>query len=359
MKDFVTDFVFSDDTMVSDVVVNLPGETTRKILASDDKKLAAFVQILQTPDILRAAVAPSVLGAVQEGFAKMAAVLDASWKAANNGETLEQAAAKPDFLNRFSLFFRDATKLPGRELAKFDAIVQTMANKGCAALQGVVNTVFKIDANAARNAQGGFAVEPYKDLSPEQIKAQLDGKNLNQILDDAASDSASPGQIALFKQVLSEYFTNMSRPADKRSAFAAALRYAQTFDFAGLEGKALESANKAATAKFAGAILKGTSPLLQKMMQGLPRTVLGECRRSRRHEEQARAHPAQDRPGAPHEDDRRLEREDQVHRAQEVARRGVRRRGVPVRVHLRRRGSGSPKPSSAPASSTATPTPAT
>ena len=276
VKDFIADFVFSDETMLSDVVVDLPGETTRKILASDDKKLAALAQIVKTPEILNAAVSPVVLDAVKDGFATMRGILDTAWRASHDGETLDDAAKKPDFLQNFSRFFRDEAALPGRELAKFDSIVQNMANKGCEGLQKFINKVFDINADAVRNAQGGFTTEPYKGMKPEQIKAALDAKNLNQILDDAATDSASPGQIALFKQVLSDYFVNIAKASDKRSVFASALRYAQTFDFVGKEGDALEGAKKVAMAKFTGAVLKGTSPLLQKMMQGLPRTVLGE-----------------------------------------------------------------------------------
>ena len=276
VKDFIADFVFSDETMLSDVVVDLPGAATRKMLASDDKKLAALSQIVKTPEILNAAVSPVVLDAVKDGFATMRGILDTAWRASHDGETLDDAAKKPDFLQNFSRFFRDEAALPGRELAKFDSIVQNMANKGCEGLQKFINKVFDINADAVRNAQGGFTTEPYKGMKPEQIKAALDAKNLNQILDDAATDSASPGQIALFKQVLSDYFVNIAKASDKRSVFASALRYAQTFDFVGKEGDALEGAKKVAMAKFTGAVLKGTSPLLQKMMQGLPRTVLGE-----------------------------------------------------------------------------------
>ncbi len=275
VKNFIADLVFSDETMVSDVVVNLPGETMRNIL-SDDKKLAAFAQLVRTPEIVDRAVAPALAGAVKAAFAKMAEVLDGAWRAAHDGETLAQAMAKNDFATNLAAFVRDRNRLPGRELAKFDPIIQNMANKGCGSLQTFINQVFQIDANAVANAQGGFTTEPYKDISPEQVKAQLDAKSLNQILDDAATDSASPGQVALFKQVLGDYFVNMSKAADKRAAFAAALRYSQTFEFDGLKGDALQSAKMKATAKFTGAILKGTSPLLQKMMQGLPRTVLGE-----------------------------------------------------------------------------------
>ena len=75
--------------------------------------------------------------------------------------------------------------------------------------------------------------------------------------------------------MLSEYFTGMGR-ADKKTIFAAALKYADTFDFRGLEGEAREKALTKATSKFVGAVLKGTSPLMQKMMQGMPKSVMGK-----------------------------------------------------------------------------------
>ena len=274
VKDFIADLVFSDDTMVADVIVNRPGEKMRAFL-SDDKRLATLAAILRTPAILDSAVAADIAAPVKEAFASIRSLADEAWQAAFPDETLDDAAAKPDFAERFAAFVRDPEKLKGSTLAKFESAVQTMANKGCNAIQVFINGVFNIDANAARNAQGGFTTEPYKDKTPEQIKAELDAKDLNQILNDAATDNSSPGQVALFKQVLSDYFSGMTRASDRRMAFAASLRYASAFDFPGKEGKALEGALQVATAKFAGAILKGTSPLLQKMMQGLPRNVLG------------------------------------------------------------------------------------
>lgn len=273
IKDFVADLIFSDDTMVADVVVNRPGETMRKALSASPERLGVFAAILKDPTTIDRAVAPQIADAVKTGFARMAAILDAAWQAANNGETLAQAAQQNDFASRFVEFFRNAEKLPGTEIAKFDNILQSMANNGCNAIQDFVNRVFQIQANQA-NAIGALTNEPYKGMSPEQIKAQLDGKNLNQIL-DAASNSDVPGQIGFFKQVLSTYFTSLSK-ADKRSAFAAAMRYAQNFDLQGLEGDAREEAHKVALNKFTGAILKGAGPLLQKMMQGLPRDIMGE-----------------------------------------------------------------------------------
>ena len=272
VKNFVADLVFSDDTMVADVVVNRPGELLRKAL-STDKNVIALFEIVKNPAVLDFAVATPIAGVVKEGFAKIAAILSEAYLAQSGNETLAQALARPDGLQRFADFFRDETKLPGEKIAQFDAIIQTMANKGCEKIQEFINTVFKVNtANA--NVQGALTTDPYKDMTPEQIKAELDKKSLNDIL-DAASTSEAPGQVGFFRQVISTYFTQLAK-ADKRSCFASAMRYATTFEFGNKQGKELESANQAALNAFTGAILKGTSPLLQKMMQGLPKEIMGD-----------------------------------------------------------------------------------
>ncbi|MBR4612912.1 MAG: hypothetical protein IKO40_09380 [Kiritimatiellae bacterium] len=271
VKDFVADLVFSDETMVADVLVNKPGEAMRKFLI-EPKNLGALAAILKNPNELDGAAAPDIVNVLKEGFAKLAELLDEPFRAANNGETLAQAAAKPDFANRLAAFLGSAERLPGAVLAKFDAVVQSMANKGCENIQTFMNQVFQIDqANA--NEIGSLLNEPYKNKSAAEIKDELKGKSLNQILDGAAN-ADTPGQVGFFKQVLSTYFVNLAK-ADKRSCFAASLRYASTFEFGDKQGDELESARNAAVNKFAGAVLKGTSPLLQKMMQGLPKEIMG------------------------------------------------------------------------------------
>ncbi len=270
VKDFVADLVFSGDTMVGDVVVDRPGETMRKMLSSDERILA-FASILQHPEILDTAVAPQIAGVIKDGFAALKEKLDGAFRAANPNETLDQAMAKPDFVKRFSMFLRDSEKLPGDVLAGFDDVIDSMANSASVKIQDFINNVFKVHA---QDGGVGIVDNPYKDMSPEQIKAELDGKSLNQIL-DAAQTSDVPGQVGLFKQVISTYFTSMET-SDKRSCLAAALRYANVFDFQGKQGDDLESAQKAAVNKFTGAVLKGASPLLHKMMQGLPKEIMGE-----------------------------------------------------------------------------------
>ncbi len=271
IKNFVADLVFSDDTMVSDVVINKPGEKMRGIL-SGGNKLACLAEIIKNPDILDTAVAPEIVGIVKEGFAAIAKAMDASFKAAT-GETLAEAAQKDGFADKFAAFFRDSKQLPGDKIAQFDNILQSMANKGCEKMQAFINKVFNVNVGNA-NDLGALTTDPYKEKTAEQIKAELDGKSLNQII-DSASNSDAPGQVGFFRQVVSTYYTQLGK-ADKRSAFAAAMRYAQTFNFAGKEGEELASAKKVAINKFTGAILKGSSPLLQKMMQGLPKDVMGE-----------------------------------------------------------------------------------
>ena len=272
IKDFVADLVFSDDTMVGDVTVNKKGETMRKILTSD-RNVIALAEIIKDPTLIDRACAPEIADAVKDGLGKMVDILDAEFKKANDGKSLAVAATEEDFAQNLSLFLKDPAKLLGSALAKFDNLILAMANKGCENIQQFINTVFQV-GNANANAQGSIVNEPYKNTSAKDLKTQLDGKNLNQIL-DSASTSDAPGQVGFFRQVISTYFTQLAK-ADKRSCFAAAMRYADTFEFGNKQGKALESANKAALNKFTGAILKGTSPLLQKMMQGLPKEIMGD-----------------------------------------------------------------------------------
>ena len=274
IKDFVADLVFSDDTMVADVVVNRPGETMRAML-STDKRLLAFSEIVKNRAVLDTAVSEKIRAVVKAGFDTMVETLDGAWRASHNGETIDAASKKPDFLARFSAFIKSADQLPGEKLAEFDAIIQSMANSGCEKIQDYINTIFKVNVEKANaNDAGSLVNAPYVNKKPEDIKTLLKEKSLNQIL-DTASNSEAPGQVGFFRQVISTYFTSLSN-ADKRSCFAASMRYARDFDFTGKQGKELESANSAANNKFAGAILKGTSPLLQKMMQGLPKDVMGE-----------------------------------------------------------------------------------
>ena len=271
LKDFVANLVFSDDTMVGDVVVSKAGESMRKML-TNDKNVVALAEIIKNPSILKTVCAPQIADVVTEGFAKIADEIGEHFEKAT-GKKLADAAKEADFVSQLSQFLKDPSKMLGSNLSKFDTIILSMASKGCEKIQDFINKeVFKV-GNASVNANGGIVNNPYEKLSASEIGKNLDAKGLNDIL-DAASNSDSPGQVGFFRQVISTYFTSLGK-ADKRSCFSAAFKYAQTFDFGNLKDAELESAKAVAVNKFTGAILKGTSPLLQKMMQGLPKEIMG------------------------------------------------------------------------------------
>jgi hypothetical protein len=240
VKDFVANLVFSDSTMVGDAMVNKAGEAMRRML-SDPKNIVAFAEIIKNPALIDQACAPQIADIVKDGLGKMVDILDAEFKRTHDGKDLAVAATENDFVEQFAQFIGDPAKLLGSELAKFDNIILAMATKGCEKLQDFVNTVFNVDAGN-KNVQGSLVNDPYANMSAKDIKAQLDAKGLNQIL-DSASNADTPGQVGFFRQVISTYFTSLGK-ADKRSCFAAAMKYAQTFDFAGLEGDKRVSAQK-------------------------------------------------------------------------------------------------------------------
>ena len=267
VKEFVADLVFSGDTLVSDVVINLPGEQMRRMLL-EPKRLAAFTALVRNPDLLDTAAAPEIKDVLKAGINALKEKLDAAFAAAHGGVALAAAAAQPDFPATFAAFLRDTEALKGEVLAEFDQVLDDMATSACVKIQAFVNGVFDI-----QNAGVNVVKDPYSKMSKEDIKAALDQKSLNDIL-DAAATSEVPGQVGFFKQVVSTYFTSLDA-SDKRSCLAAALRYANVYDFGGRQGDALERAERAAINKFTGAILKGAGPLLHKMMQGLPKDVMG------------------------------------------------------------------------------------
>ncbi len=66
-----------------------------------------------------------------------------------------------------------------------------------------------LDENV-QNEAGGLTTDPYRNKTADQIKAELKAKSLNDIMDSATTDASVPGQVGFFKQVLSDYFLQMS-----------------------------------------------------------------------------------------------------------------------------------------------------
>jgi hypothetical protein len=223
IKNFVADLVFSDDTMVAEALNGRPDDSLRKILSSPEK-LAAFAAIMKDENALNGAADDEITGILKTSFAAMRTIIRDNYEKAT-GKSFAEAVTKPGFQNELKSFIQDAAKLPATEIAKFSRIINSIASNGCNHIQSFINDVFKIGANDRQNELGGLAADPYKNKSAEDIKAELNGKSLKDILNSSATDTSAPGQISLFKQVLGEYFTKMSI-AEKKVAFAAALRFA-------------------------------------------------------------------------------------------------------------------------------------
>ena len=88
----------------------------------------------------------------------MVATLDGAWRASHDGETIDAASKKPDFLARFSAFIKSADQLPGEKLAEFDDAIQTMANNGCEKIQAYINSIFKVNVEKANANDAGSLV---------------------------------------------------------------------------------------------------------------------------------------------------------------------------------------------------------
>jgi hypothetical protein len=166
----VKDFVFSSDTMVADAMINVPGAQLRKAL-SDPKKIAAFAEILKNPSVLDTAAAPQIADVLKAGFATIKEKLDAPFKAAHEGQTIDQAAQSPDFAEKFAAFLRSEQMLPGDVIAQFDDVLDEMATNACVKIQDFVNEVFDV------KVQGGVNVvkDPYSKMSKEDIVVLLPG----------------------------------------------------------------------------------------------------------------------------------------------------------------------------------------
>ena len=121
VKNFVADMVYSDDMLFMELSENVnAGAKMREALAAPGRA-AALAEIIKDPDVLNSAVAPTVADVVKGGMQKFIEILDAAFKAANNGESLADAAKKEGFAERLAAFIADKSKLSDDELARLPA----------------------------------------------------------------------------------------------------------------------------------------------------------------------------------------------------------------------------------------------
>lgn len=103
--------------------------------------------------VLDTAVSEKIRTVVKAGFDTMVETLDGAWRASHDGETIDAASKKPDFLARFSAFIKSADQLPGEKLAEFDAAIQSMARLANSITE--MNTIMK-QYKALLDAANGY-----------------------------------------------------------------------------------------------------------------------------------------------------------------------------------------------------------
>ena len=225
---------------------NASPEAIRAVILKD---IDAFCRFLDNPRALGDAVMPQlrelVVGAMADVRKLMAEALKATL-----GKELR--AVRPVEIKQF------VQKMDVAALGKVAAAFATLAEKSAEQVQTFVNGVCNLDPKAK-------IVSEYDKMKPEQIKASLANKTLDDIIDDPIKDPSRPGMLAFQKKVLSTYFTKVSH-ARKADVLVSALRNSPD---------TAQAASVAAETKFLSAIFLGAGPLMQKTLQGIDRRIAG------------------------------------------------------------------------------------
>lgn len=246
---------------LSDIATDPKKQTAKDMaafLAANDKQaLKVILAALENPSILNGAVAPQLRGVVRRFCEAVVRLL------AN--EIPGRANMKPAHLSTADL---------NAILALFD---KANVNRLERAMQGVVAESRKIVSETGKEIQKlvdkvfnlgamkpGSTPSPYATMTPQQIKAELDKKGLDDILDEANIDPNRPGTLAFTMNVLKTYFANL-KPAAMLEIVSSALRAE-----AAKEGEMQVEGD----CRLLTGVFKKTGPLLQKMLQGLDKRVI-------------------------------------------------------------------------------------
>ena len=213
------------------------------------KDIDAFCRFLDNPRALGDAVMPQLRELVVGAMADVRKVMAEALKAALGKEL---RAVRPVEIKQF------VQKMDVAALGKVAAAFATLAEKSAEQVQTFVNGVCNLDPEAK-------IVSEYDKMKPEQIKASLANKTLDDIIDDPINDPSRPGMLAFQKKVLSTYFTQVSH-ARKAGVLVSALRNSPD---------TAQAASVAAETKFLSAIFLGAGPLMQKTLQGIDRRIAG------------------------------------------------------------------------------------
>ena len=142
---------------------------------------------------------------------------------------------------------------------------------------GLFDTLLPFVAETARSLREEIKDPNEKDISPGEKKERIaaGGRKLERII--AQTAAGDRGQGRFIKLIFSNYFKSVSLQ-DKRAMLASALRGAKSLsvqDSARSSDAVKQSALDSAIAKnYIGGFLKGAGPLLQKLLQGMPTSIL-------------------------------------------------------------------------------------
>ena len=225
---------------------NASPEAIRAVILKD---IDAFCRFLDNPRALGDAVMPQLRDLVVGVMADVRKLMAEALKAALGKEL---RAVRPVEIKQF------VQKMDVAALGKVAAAFATLAEKGAEQVQTFVNGVCNLDPKAKIASE-------YDKMKPEQIKASLANKTLDDIIDDPINDPSRPGILAFQKKVLSTYFTKVSH-ARKAGVLVSALRNSPD---------TAQAASVAAETKFLSAIFLGAGPLMQKTLQGIDRRIAG------------------------------------------------------------------------------------
>ena len=225
---------------------NASPEAIRAVILKD---IDAFCRFLDNPRAFGDAVMPQLRDLVAGAMADVRKLMAEALKAALGKEL---RAVRPVEIKQF------VQKMDVAALGKVAAAFATLAEKSAEQVQTFVNGVCNLDPKAK-------IVSEYDKMKPDQIKASLANKTLDDIIDDPINDPSRPGILAFQKKVLSTYFTKVSH-ARKAGVLVSALRNSPD---------TAQAASVAAETKFLSAIFLGAGPLMQKTLQGIDRRIAG------------------------------------------------------------------------------------
>ena len=224
VRDFAADLVFNKDSWLVDRNMDkegvIGGQRLRKTLV---KHAATIADALRHPELLNT-LEPDVRDVISQALQKMADGLR------DHGVDINGFGLTAKILVALN-------QIPDEDLQSMERTIDESVQTICGQLQQRITESFEKVLSSPEDTE---SVSNQEQTLDERISAN-------------ARDMKCDGYGKFMKTVMSEYFTRLS-PVDQRAVLAAGIRYSD--------------ADSSDGAKL-GALLKGTGPVMQKMLQGI------------------------------------------------------------------------------------------